>query len=347
MDNRYIAHQRLVEIGKIGQAKLSSSKVLVVGCGGLSSSVLPHLVAAGIGNITLIDNDNIEITNLNRQVLFRDSDIGQNKALILKQRLEQQNPNINITALNNKFDLNNGITLSKEHDIVIDCSDSYTTKVSINYCCIQTKTPLVYGSVLGWDGQVALFSMKKPTDPCYKCFQKLAPQNLGDCTQTGVLGASVGIIGSTQATLAIQYLVGNFENANFLYIFDLWNLEQKKLKLSKSTDCKFHLQKPSKLNYINYHDLDKLENYTLIDIRDKTLWNIGHIPKSINLSPNQLMASKDYHKTQLVIYCNSQRLSEAVVENLQNSDNKAYILKGGYEEYLATNLKLENNLETV
>lgn len=333
--NRYSAQQTLPEIGVAGQARIASSKILVVGCGGLAASVLPYLAAAGVGTITLIDNDVISISNLNRQVLFTESDLGLNKALILQQQLEKQNSAISIIALTEKFDLLNGIELAKAHDLVIDCTDSYSSKVTVNYCCIQTKTPLVFASVLGWDGQIALLTMQETADPCYKCFQKQAPQSINNCSMSGILGASVNLIGSHQATLTIQYLLGHIHNANFLYVFDLWNLEQRKFKLSKRHDCRFHEHNQNELNYINYSELPKLESYILIDIRTVAEWEKGHLPGAKHSSPGKLiLAKQDYATTDnLVIYCNQDMLSQLVVENLQNLGYKAFVLKGGYAGY--------------
>ncbi len=330
MDKRYLSQQNLPEIGVEGQLKLAASKVLVVGCGGLAAAVLPYLAAAGVGTITLMDEDQVCESNLNRQVLFNDADIGLNKALVLQRQLQQQNPAIHIVALPKKFDLENGVDLTKAHDLVIDCSDHYFSKVTINYCCVRSNTPLVYASVLGWDGQAALFTMKDQ-DPCYKCWQKLAPQAINTCTQSGVLGASVSIVGSHQASLALQYLLGYLQHANFLFVFDLWSLKQQKFKLQQRKDCKLHFSQTQPLPSIAWSELERIAPYVLLDVRTIGEWELGHLPGAKQVSPGQLLQPEQYNKTDnLVIYCNQEWVSSCVVENLQNLGYNAFVLKGGY-----------------
>lgn len=342
VDKRYFSQQILPEIGVLGQLKLSTSKILVVGCGGLAAAVLPYLAAAGVGRITLMDEDQVSVSNLNRQVLFKETDIGLNKTIVLQRQLRQQNPEINVVALPKKFDLENGVVLTQSHDLVIDCSDHYLSKIMINYCCVQSNTPLVYASVLAWDGQVALLPMRQVGDPCYKCWQKLAPQEINNCTHNGVLGASVSIVGSHQATLALQYLLGCLHSANVLFVFDLWSLKQKQFKLHQRKDCKLHLNKShDKLQYIDWSALGQLGHYILLDVRTINEWEMGHLPGAKHVSLGQLLQSEQYNKAtdNLVIYCNQERLSTCVVENLQNLGYNAFVLKGGYCAY--QDLKIE------
>ena len=333
MAKRYQSQQILPEIGNAGQAKLDAAKVLVVGCGGLAASVLPYLVAAGVGEITLIDDDSIELSNLNRQILFSEYDIGQNKAEVTSQQLLKQNPQVIINVVKEKFNLTNGIALVRKHHIVLDCSDTYLAKISINYCCSQTRTAWVYASVLGWDGQAALLSMNNSDAPCYKCWQAHAPHNVAKCGSSGVLGAAVNAVGSHQATLALQYLLGYTHNENYLWVFDLWSLEQKKFQLNKRAKCKFHCNKPNNLAYCSYADLVKGEEYVLLDIRSNEEWEAGHLPQAQHISPGLLMKAEQlYPRTQkLVVYCNQNTLSSLVVENLRDMGYSAFVLSGGYQ----------------
>lgn len=335
LEQRYLAQQILPEIGKIGQDKLMASKVLVVGCGGLAASVLTYLTAAGVGELTLIDDDVVELGNLNRQILFTEADVGQNKAESAKLRLSQQNQHIKINAITQKFNLANGLSLVNCHDLVLDCSDAYSSKLAINYCCSLTRKPWVYASVLGWDGQAALLTLHNRHAPCYKCWQESAPHGLRNCEANGVLGAAVSTVGSHQAGLALQYLLGYLHNANCLWVFDLWAMEQKKFQLSKRHNCKFHSDKLENLPFCSYEELRLWDEYVVLDIRSREEWDIGHLPQARHVSPGILMEVEKYYKTtqNLVIYCNQNTLSQLVVENLRNLGYRAFVLDGGYQAY--------------
>lgn len=334
VDNRYLSQLLLPEIGTKGQEKIGKSKVLIIGCGGLAASVLPYLAAAGIGEITLMDDDLISQSNLNRQILFNDTEIGLSKAKILKQKLLLQNPKITINIILNKFTAINGVPIVEQHDLVLDCCDDYLCKIAINYCCYLTKTPWIYASVLGFDGQVALFNMQENTEPCYKCFQAKPPYNQNGCGLNGVVGAAVNLVGSYQALLALHFILGNKQNINKLFVFDLWNLDSKKFKIHKKESCAFHNEKIKNLPMIEYSSVNMLQNVQLIDIRSNEEWDLGHLPNAKHLTIGELLqntANNFNLKQSLVIYCNQEMLSQLVVENLCDMGYNAYILQGGFK----------------
>lgn len=336
-NQRYQAQLVLPEIGIDGQAKLAAAKVLCVGCGGLAASVLPYLVAAGVGEIMLLDDDIISLSNLNRQILFTEQQLGEYKAKVLAARLTQQNPTVQINWDLSRFNLETGLPIVADYDLVLDCSDDYATKLAINFCCAQLAKPWVYASVLGWDGQVALFSLQNREQPCYKCWQIKAPQATASCSVSGVLGAAVNIVGSYQASLALQALLDSFAQANRLFIFDLWTLEQRQFELAKRQDCAFHgdnLVNEWTQPRLNWAQLANLVNVRLIDIRTLAEWERGHLPAAEHLTIGRLIAQASQLFTlgqTLVIYCNQQSLSLLAVENLRHLGLQAFVLNGGYQ----------------
>lgn len=336
VDKRYATQIRLAEIGETGQHKLSQSSVLCIGGGGLAATVLPLLVAAGVGKITIMDNDEIAESNLNRQTLFLPSEIGLAKVSQLVEKLTRQNPTIQINAIKQNLNTDNALQLIQEHDLVIDCCDDYPTKLLINDTCVSQNKPWVYASVLGWDGQVVLFDNKSAESPCLRCYSMNAP--LGNsCTNNGVLGASVAIIGSFQATLAIQALLGKFENANKIRVFDLWALQLQEFTIPIKQNCT-HRQN-HELSYDDYriddyHHLNS--NFRLIDIRTLREWEDGHLPHAIHVNIGSLInAPHEYlpANSATLIYCHQQQLSKIAVATLRQQGFNVWWLQGGYQAY--------------
>lgn len=341
--NRYQAQSILPEIGIIGQNKLANSHVLCIGGGGLAASVLPYLVAAGVGSITIVDYDTVSLTNLNRQILFNEDDIGKFKAQVLQSRLIKQNSAITINSICESFGLDNGAKLVAEHDLVIDCCDDYLTKVAINYHCSVTKTPWVFASVLAWDGQISLLTMSDEFQPCYKCWQEKAPQGNQSCAVSGVMGVAVNLVGSFQASLAIQALLGEFGQANKLFVFDLWTLEMSKFDLARRKNCAFHKNSPHQnIVELNLDECSDSNNYRLIDIRSLEEWEQGYLPNAEHIPIGALMTMLDelkHDKRKIVLYCNQQTLSQLAVDNLCQIGIDAYVLRGGYLNNIATKVK--------
>lgn len=344
VDNRYQAQLALSEIGIIGQQKLSGSRVLCVGGGGLAASVLPYLVAAGVGKITIIDHDIVSLSNLNRQILFNHEDLGKYKSKVLSEKLKVQNPDVDLAYYCDSFSLENGKNLISNHDLIIDCCDDYLTKVTINYYCAVTNTPWVFGSVLGWDGQIALLKMSCDEDPCYKCWQDKSPIINQSCSVSGVLGVAVNIIGSFQASLAIQALLGNFTESNKLFVFDLLTLEMTKFQLHHQEKCSFHKQKTLQSNIaeVDLITCQDTNQYLLIDIRTSEEWENGSLEHAQHMPIGVLMSQLEQLKLEtkkIVLYCNQQTLSRLAAENLQHAGINACVLKGGYLKNISTKLK--------
>lgn len=338
MDNRYATQIRLPEIGISGQQRLAQSNVLCVGAGGLAASVLPYLVASGVGQITVCDADVIEMSNLNRQIWFTPAEIGKNKATTLVAKLRLQNPSITINAIDYNLSDDNCVEIIRHHDLVLDCSDDYTTKLLINDTCRQLNIAWVYASVLGFDGQVILFANCQSNDElaCLRCYLQHAPLKQS-CSISGVLGASVNLVGSYQATLALQALLGNFELAQQVWVFDLWSLQSQSFKLSYKPNCQHGL---NEINYLAYaisdYSQEILSQYLVVDIRTLREWDEGHLPQSAHIPigrivvyPQELFNKED----KILLYCNNQQLSQLAVDNLRKSGYNAWWLKDGYLGY--------------
>ncbi|MFV0237854.1 MAG: molybdopterin-synthase adenylyltransferase MoeB [Flavobacteriales bacterium] len=205
---RYSRHIKLSEIGIEGQQKLLKAKVLVIGAGGLGCPVLYYLVAAGIGTIGIVDNDVVEKSNLQRQVLFGTSTIGINKAQAAKQRLNDLNPEVQVKAISERLSAKNALKIFKDYDIIVDGTDNFTTRYMVNDACILSNKPLVSGSIYKFEGQVAVLNYEGSAS--YRClFPKLPKEDLiPSCNEIGVLGVLPGIIGSLQANEVLKIILG-------------------------------------------------------------------------------------------------------------------------------------------
>ena len=206
---RYSRHLLLEAIDVNGQEKLLASHAVIIGAGGLGSAAAPYLAAAGIGKITLIDDDQVDLTNLQRQVMHTHQAIGQNKALSGKHFLGQLNNTVEIIAVQERANTELLNQVLPSANIVLDCTDNYSTRQIINQACVLHQLPLVSGAALRFDGQVNVFDVRKPISPCYACiFSPEEQLEETNCASMGVFSPLVGIIGSIQAAQALQLLIG-------------------------------------------------------------------------------------------------------------------------------------------
>lgn len=237
---RYSRQIILPEIAKKGQERLLNSKVLVIGAGGLGCANLPYLASSGVGEIGIVDFDKVELNNLQRQVLHENSDVGQNKVESAKQALEDLNPEIKITAFDEKLEENNAESLIKNYDLIIDGTDNYSTRFLINDICVKLQKPLVTAAILKFEGQVMAFK-NDAKSPCYRCiYPELPPEGtMPSCSLNGIFAPVAGVAGNLQAALALKILLGIEEDIyNQITIFNLKNWEFRKVKLRKDIDCK-------------------------------------------------------------------------------------------------------------
>src|SRR3990170_1353962 len=218
--------------GKEGQTKLRNSTVFIAGAGGLGSHVAIYLAVAGIGNIIICDFDNLDVTNLNRQILHDYTRIGTNKAISGKLTIENMNPYVKVTALQDKIVPENTDNLVSNSDIIVDCMDNFPTRYLLNESAIRKNIPLVYGSIRGMDGMLSF--LKSPETPCLRClFPEAPPEEVFP-----VVGVTPGVIGTLQALETIKYLTGIGTNIKGKLLFwDGAKMEFRIFKASKDPDC--------------------------------------------------------------------------------------------------------------
>jgi sulfur-carrier protein adenylyltransferase/sulfurtransferase len=205
---RYARHLSLRELGEAGQERLKRGRALVVGAGGLGSPALLYLASAGVGHIVIVDGDRVDASNLQRQILYRELDIGRLKAEVAAERLRELNHLIRIEGIAERFRRDNALDLVRACDVVIDGSDNFATRYLVNDACVMADRPFVYGAIQGFEGQLAVFNWQG--GPTYRClFPVPTPPELApNCAQVGVLGVLPGIIGTWQATEAIKIMSG-------------------------------------------------------------------------------------------------------------------------------------------
>ena len=235
---RYSRQIMLNNIGEQGQLSLSEAKVLIVGVGGLGNPASMYLAAAGVGTLYLADGDSIEITNLQRQVLFNEKDIDLNKADVAAEKLQQQNPEVTIEVIDEMLDKELCDYYVNQVDCVLDCSDNIATRYLINQSCIEHKVPLVVGAATGFDGQQLVVDPREPTSACYQCLfpaSEKAPAN--NCQTIGIIGPVLAIVAGMQSLQAIKLLTGNKVQLNQLSLFDGLANQWQQFNLKKQDNC--------------------------------------------------------------------------------------------------------------
>jgi len=237
---RYSRQIILKKIGATGQKKLLKSSVLIIGAGGLGSPIAMYLTALGVGNIGIIDKDNIEISNLARQIIFSTEDLGRGKSSTAINKLKKINPDIKLKSFNIKLTKKNINQIAKNFDFIVDGSDNFRTRFLINDYCLKNKKTLVSGAISKFDGQVYTFNFSKKNSPCLRCFIPKMPVNLDadSCEYDGVLGTLGGIIGSIQANEVIKEILRIGDSlCGYVLIIDGLKLAFRKVKLNKRSDC--------------------------------------------------------------------------------------------------------------
>jgi molybdopterin/thiamine biosynthesis adenylyltransferase/rhodanese-related sulfurtransferase len=205
---RYSRHLLIPEVGLAGQEKLAAARVLVIGAGGLGSPVLAYLAAAGVGRIGIVDDDEVDITNLQRQILYDTDDVGKSKARTAAERLHALNPQVALDVLPIRLTAENAREIVRLYDVVIDGTDTFAARYLINDACVLEGKPDVYGSIFRFDGQVSVFGAKG--GPCYRCLypEPPPPELVPNCAEGGVLGVLAGMIGTWQASEALKLVLG-------------------------------------------------------------------------------------------------------------------------------------------
>ena len=342
--DRHSRHILLPQVGAEGQTKLTNSRVLCLGAGGLGSPVIQYLAAAGIGHLTIVDDDVVEISNLQRQVIHRTSDVGCPKAESAERFVNDLDPNISVNAINVRIDENNARELFEGHHLIVDGTDNIPTRYIIDETCRNLGIPWVYGSVYRFEGQVSVFNFKG--GPTYRDLFPEAPPDdlLPSCSEAGVLGVLPGLIGSLQVNEVIKIIVGIGKPlSGQLLIYDALESTQKILKFGNSNNE--HVEEPStSQSQIMFHEIDSLNAITkmkqgwspyFIDVRSQQENDEARIAKAVDLCPHTEILSaieripKD---VDVLVHCRSGMRSQLAIMLLIEAGYdgaKMYNLSGG------------------
>jgi sulfur-carrier protein adenylyltransferase/sulfurtransferase len=359
---RYSRHLVLKPFGLDNQLKLKQAKVLVAGCGGLGSPALLYLAAAGIGTIGVLDKDTVDISNLQRQVLYRMSDVGKSKASAAVENLRGLNPVLNYHTYNTRITRDNALDIVKDYDVIIDGTDNFPARYLLNDACVLLNKVLIYGSVLEFEGQLAVFNYPLNDKTWSANYRDLfpeppAPESVPDCEQAGVLGVLPGLIGTMQATEAIKVITGIGEPLiNKLLIFDSASMDQTVIKIPNRNArntikslidyedfCGISRDKNKSLT-VNQHDMKEVTvqdlqkmkesgaDFQLIDVREPHEYDICNLDgELIPMSEIPHNVDKISKEKQVVIHCRSGKRSGDMLLWLEKNHGfkNLYNLKGG------------------
>jgi sulfur-carrier protein adenylyltransferase/sulfurtransferase len=332
---RYSRHLLLPEVGVAGQKRLRRAKVLLVGTGGLGAPAALYLTAAGVGELGLVDFDAVDLSNLQRQVLYTTHDVGKPKLAAAKQRLEALNPEVRVIAHGERLTSENALDILRPYDIVLDGTDNFPTRYLVNDACVLLGKPNVYASIYRFEGQVSVFDARR--GPCYRClYPEPPPPNLvPSCAEAGVLGVLPGLIGTLQATEAIKLLIDAGEPLiGRLLLYDAMAMRFRELKLQKNPECVLCSPHATQKGLIDYpafcgvpapgatapptgvpeiepeelaRALEGDEPPFVVDVREPEEWAIGHLAVAHLIPKDELAERVDEltHAREVVLYCRS------------------------------------------
>jgi sulfur-carrier protein adenylyltransferase/sulfurtransferase len=351
-DARYARHFSLPGIGRDGQQKLQSARVLIVGVGGLGSPIALYLAAAGVGHIALIDDDKISLANLQRQILYSTSQVSQSKVDVAQKRLLELNPELQIEAIHDRITAKNAEQLVGRYDLIVDGSDNFSSRYVVNEACVRAKKPLVFGAIYRFDGQVSVFGLAN--SPCYRCLYPEAPQAeaVPGCSEAGVLGVLPGVVGTLMATEVLKIILGIGKSlSGQVLIYDALGADFRRMKISRRQDCQtcgdhayaklsVEITDSTPATTIGAEELKNLLMGTkppiLIDVRSEDEFLSRHLPGSLNIPLAQLSKNLDRipQGSQVIVVCQSGKRSARAVEILRASDRQdIHHLDGGLETY--------------
>jgi sulfur-carrier protein adenylyltransferase/sulfurtransferase len=342
----YSRQMALKEVGAAGQAKLRASRVLIIGCGGLGVPVISYLAGAGIGRLSLVDGDRLEPSNLHRQTMYALADVGKLKADLAADRVRALNPDVDVRAYPLRLDALNATDLIAQHDLVIDCTDNFTTKFLLNDFCVEQRKPVIFASVYQFEGQLQVV---RPGSGCLRCVWPEAMRDgiVGNCAEAGVLGPVPGIFGGLQAFEAMKLLLDlPGQLGDELLVLDLLTLSTSRVKTRRATSCPEHAisrataarTAPSAAPFeITFETLDQAYDagYDIVDIREPG--ELAEIPTpsshSRHIPMAQLLHGEPSFKVareKSLLVCASGRRSLAATQELRSRGlQNVYSLRGG------------------
>ncbi|PYL15156.1 MAG: molybdenum cofactor biosynthesis protein MoeB [Verrucomicrobia bacterium] len=354
---RYSRHLTMPEVGIDGQRRLKAAHVLCIGAGGLGSPAALYLAAAGVGTIGIVDFDDVDLSNLQRQILHGTKDIGRSKLESARDRLRDANPNIEVELHECRFSSENASELVARYDLVVDGSDNFPTRYLSNDVCVFARRPNIYGSIFRFDGQSTVFAPHLG-GPCYRCLfpEPPAPGTIPNCAEAGVLGVLPGIIGMVQAIEAIKLILGVGEPLiGRLLHFEALKMKFRELKLRRDPQCPVCGDAPTITAPIDYeqfcgiaadvpaisvHDLkrkrDAREAIQLIDVREPFEFEIARIDGAKLIPLGQLADRLHELKQngQTVVHCHTGMRSAQAVQMLrQTGFTNVYNLEGGIDAW--------------
>ena len=362
---RYSRHLILPEVGPEGQRRLKAGRVLCVGAGGLGSPAALYLAAAGVGTVGIIDYDNVDASNLQRQILHGTPDVGRSKLQSARDRLSALNPEVRVETHETALTSANALALFKEYDVILDGTDNFATRYLVNDACVILGKPNAYGSIFRFEGQASVFATKG--GPCYRCLypEPPPPGLVPSCAEGGVLGVLPGVIGTIQATESIKILLGTGTTlAGRLLLYDAWNMRFRELKLRRDPACPVCGDHPTVRELIDYdqfcgiakpaagasvaasplpaelettvEELKALREsgrpFYLLDVREPQEFQICRIPDSTLIPLGQLPArlgEVPADAPEIIVHCKSGVRSAKAVRLLREQGIPARNLKGG------------------
>ena len=363
--SRYSRHLILPEVGVAGQEKLREAKVLCIGSGGLGSPIILYLAAAGVGKLGIVDFDNVELSNLQRQIIHGEDWVGKSKNESAKSSVKALNSDIKITTYNERLTSQNAMEIIKDYDIVVDGTDNFSTRYLVNDATVLLKKPNVYGSIFRFEGQASVFFAEK--GPCYRCLYPAPPPPgmVPSCAEGGVLGILPGIIGLIQSTEIIKLILNKGDSLiGRLLLFQAMPMKFRELRLKKDPDCPVCSKNATIKELIDYdefcsvgrgeenvketdisieittHELKKLIDeklsFTLIDVREPHEYQICRI-EGATLMPLATIANQMAGLDQtgeIITYCHAGMRSYKAAEFLKSMGfGKVRSLKGGIKSW--------------
>src|SRR5947208_1986919 len=356
---RYSRHLLMPEVTSEGQRRLKAARILCIGAGGLGSPAALYLAAAGVGTIGIVDFDDVDLSNLHRQILHGTKDIGRSKLESARDRLRDINPEIEIELHKCRFSSENASQLVAQYDVVVDGSDNFPTRYLSNDVCVFSRKPNVYGSVFRFEGQTTIFAPHLG-GPCYRCLfpEPPPPESVPNCAQAGVLGVLPGIIGMLQAVETLKLIVGIGEPlVGRLLHFDALKVKFRELNLRRDQQCPVCGENPTIFSPIDYDQfcgvrdeetvpiisvnelkrkMDAREAFKLVDVREPFEYEIARIDGAqlIPLGEIAERAGELQREQQIVVHCHSGTRSAQADRLLQlRGFNNVYNLEGGIDAW--------------